>query len=380
MPPSPDLDPDATQDHVVLGGRYVLGPLLGRGGAADVHHAVDRMLDRPVAVKLLRESADGHAEHARFVAEAKTLARLTHPGLVGLLDAGLEHERPYFVMDLVTGGTLRDMCRGPRVDRGWAARIGAQVADALAAVHAAGVVHRDVKPSNILLDGDRTRLADFGIARLLSDPARHTRTGMAVGTAAYLAPEQVTGDRVTTAADVYSLGLVLLELLSGERAYDGTPVEAAVARLHQRPVLPHDLSAGWQSLLVEMTAIDPLARPTAAEVALRLRAVAGAYAAADREEQTAAIAVSPLTAATEALGTLRPAARTTGRRPVGAVLAGAAATVLLVALGVTAAGVLAPDEPAVATTDEDRTPAQIPDGVPAELRDPLADLHRAVRG
>lgn len=416
MSPSPELDPVPTQEQTVLGGRYALGPLLGRGGAADVHRATDLVLDREVAVKLLRESAEDPSERARFVTEAKTLARLTHPGLVGLIDAGLEDERPYFVMELVTGGTLRDLCRGPRVDRGWAARIGAQIADALAVVHAAGVVHRDVKPGNVLLDGDRIRLADFGIARLLSEPAGHTRTGMAVGTAAYLAPEQVTGAPVTTAADVYSLGLVLLELLSGERAYDGTPVEAAVARLHQPPVLPTDLSAGWQSLLTAMTALEADDRPTAAEAALRLRVIVDAYAAAQRGVQTAAMELSALSGrvadrgavpdppdagTTQARATVPPpraadavtrrphrvlaaAHRRVHRSPAGATFVGVVLLVCLGALGVTVIGA-ASEEPAAATTSQDAgtgadSPSDIPDGVPAELRAPLADLHRAVRG
>jgi serine/threonine protein kinase len=137
-------------------------------------------------------------------------------------------------------------------------------------VHAQGVVHRDVKPANILLSPAGAKLTDFGIARII-DGARHTGTGLTVGTAPYLAPEQVTGDPVTPATDVYALGLVLLEGLKGEREYAGPTVEAALARLHRQPAVPDDLPQPWPSLLTAMTARMPSMRPTAAEVAHVLR-------------------------------------------------------------------------------------------------------------
>jgi serine/threonine protein kinase len=154
------------------------------------------------------------------------------------------------------------------------AEIGARLADALAYVHGEGLIHRDVKPANVLLGHDgRVRLTDFGIARLV-DAAKVTATGLTVGTASYLSPEQVTAEPVGTAADVYSLGLVLLECLTGKREYPGSAVEVALARLSRPPHVPPDLADGWPGLLTAMTDRDPAQRPICAEVAEDLHAIA----------------------------------------------------------------------------------------------------------
>ena len=211
-------------DPIILGDRYLLGEVIGRGGMADVYRATDQLLSRPVAIKVLRETADDETDRRRFTAEATTLARLNHVNLVMVLDAGITAEQPYLVMELVEGPTLGQRTQTGPLELAEVGRIGAQMADALAYAHGAGVVHRDVKPGNVLLGSDgRTRLADFGIARLIGDTVRHTKTGHAIGTPAYLSPEQVRGDDVTPAVDVYSLGLVLLEALTGERAFPGRP-------------------------------------------------------------------------------------------------------------------------------------------------------------
>ncbi len=257
---------------MVLGDRYELGAVLGRGGMADVYRATDRLLHREVAIKVLRETTENDADRRRFTSEATMLAGLSHPGLVMVLDAGFTAEQPYLVLELVEGPTLGQACASGPLDPDRVAEIGAQLAEALASAHAQGVVHRDVKPGNVLLGTDgRVKLADFGIARLLDDTVRHTKTGHAIGTPAFLSPEQVRGDEITTAVDIYSLGLVLLEALTGERAYPGSATEAALARLSRPPAMPASLPAHWRELLVAMTATEPGDRPGAAGVATRLR-------------------------------------------------------------------------------------------------------------
>jgi hypothetical protein len=282
QPPSHDTDQptqltDMTSvlgaEPTLVAGRYLLQRVIGEGGMAVVHEALDTRLDRQVAVKLLRDAAGDDTDRARFVSEARLLARLGHPGLVRVLDAGIDGRRPFLVLELVRGLTLSDALAGGLPEER-VAGIGAQVAEALAHVHAAGIVHRDVKPGNVLLAGDGSaRLTDFGIARLVDDTHHQTRTGMLVGTVAYLAPEQVAGETATTAVDIYAWGLVLLEALTGRRAYPGTSVESALARLHRRPDVPATLPRPWRTLLLAMTAPGPAARPTAEEVAARLRAL-----------------------------------------------------------------------------------------------------------
>ncbi|WP_253767581.1 serine/threonine-protein kinase [Goodfellowiella coeruleoviolacea] len=254
-------------------GRYRLGQRLGRGGAAEVYWARDTRLDRPVAVKLFRLAGD-MASRARFEREARLLASLSHPSLVTVLDAGEQDDQAFLVMQLVEAGTLRQrLDDGPLSPRG-TALLGTQVAAALAYVHARGIIHRDVKPSNILLDADGSaHLADFGLSRVLGS-THLTESGQLVGTPGYLAPEQVIGGEVAPAADIYALGLVLLECLRGEPEYTGTHVEIAVARLHREPHVPASLPPALAGLLRSMTASEPKARPSAQQCVRRLRELA----------------------------------------------------------------------------------------------------------
>lgn len=255
--------------------RYEIENAIGHGGMADVYRGRDRVLNRLVALKVLREATADPAARDRFIAEARTLAGLSHPGLVTVLDAGIDGERPFLVMELVEGRTLADACRPHGLDVGAVARIGAQVADALSYVHGHGVIHRDVKPGNVLLGADgRVLLADFGIARLMEGAAALTATGAMVGTAAYLAPEQLRGGRLGPALDVYALGLVLIEALTGRPAYPGTGVEAAAARLVRPPAIPDGLPPGLSSLLGAMVSLEPAERPTVSDVLAVLRTVA----------------------------------------------------------------------------------------------------------
>jgi serine/threonine protein kinase len=253
----------------VLGDRYKLGPIIGRGGGADVYRADDLESGRPVAVKVLR--AVNPADLHRFEQEGEALQRLDHPSIVRMCDEGEQDGVPYLVLDLIDGEPLSMvLLRGP-LDEEEVVRIGEVLAEALAHAHGLGIIHRDVKPGNVLFDGSgNVHLTDFGIARL-TDVTAITATGFVIGTAAYLAPEQVNGEGASPASDIYALGLVLIESLTGQRAYEGSPSEAALARLHRSPEIPVTTMSAVGALLRSMTADDPALRPSASAVAEALR-------------------------------------------------------------------------------------------------------------
>ncbi|MEU6549166.1 serine/threonine-protein kinase [Streptomyces sp. NPDC046915] len=333
MPVRPwSAGPESPLRGAMLAGRYRLGALLGRGGAADVHEAFDLQLRRPVAVKVFRAGTDAQTEE-RFAEEALLLARLEHPGLVTVHDFGRDRGRPFLVMQLLKGATLRTRIAAGMLPRAHVCALGAALAEALAHVHAAGVVHRDVKPSNILMDeAGAPHLTDFGISRLI-DATAHTADGALVGTAAYLAPEQVTGREVGPAADVYALGLTLLECLKGRLEYDGAPLEAAIARLHRAPVIPASLDGELSRLLTVMTAQEARERPEAAVCAEALTALSGSRAMLSAgaygtgRADAPAYSVDPEPLRTVAAPRQVPAARRRGRRNLAT--AGAALTTLL---------------------------------------------------
>ena len=366
----------------VLGERYALEEVIGRGGMADVYRAEDQVLERPVAVKLLRDHTASESERARFTAEARTLARLNHPGLVTVLDAGTAGDQPFLVMELIEGPTLAECCSERALDPARVAAIGVQLAAALAYAHETGIVHRDVKPGNVLLGrDDRAWLADFGIARLLGDATHHTKTGQTIGSPAYLSPEQLRGEQVTTAADVYSLGLVLLEALTGRRAFRGSPTEAAMARLSASPAIPEILPEPWRQLLAAMTALDPAERPTASEVVPNLRALTNGTDTDPRS--TRVLPPPPPDAAPGGDTTVQlqgqpdtfsvvPAAVPRAMRWL---VAGVVALILLVVL----IGVLLDGGDGEAPAHEVPSDS-VPAGVPLRLQEPLSELHDAVEG
>ncbi|MEO8888937.1 MAG: serine/threonine-protein kinase [Jatrophihabitantaceae bacterium] len=288
----------------MLGARYELGEILGAGGWATVFRAQDRVLGRAVAVKVFRTDLAEANERDRSQAEMRLLAGLSHPGLVTVFDAGTDvgeygRSSSYLVMELIDGPTLAAIIkRGPirPVD---VARVGAQLANALAYTHAKGVIHRDIKPANILLlDPARShsehvvaKLSDFGIARMV-DGTRMTMDGTTVGTANYLSPEQATGGDLDQSTDVYSLGLVLLECLTGQVAYPGSGVHAAAARLHQPLPIPNTVDADWAGVLTAMTAQEPGRRPTAKQAAADLARLSKANLASAESDTVLLDAVS----------------------------------------------------------------------------------------
>ena len=262
-----------------LDDRYLLHEEVGRGGMAVVYRAWDKQLHRPVAIKLLRNDSDSASEAHRRVKEARALAAINHPALVTLFDAVIRDDRSYLVMELVEGHTLRTEIAAGRLEPREVALIARDIADGLRAVHAAGIIHRDIKPPNILLAPStfpeqrfRAKLSDFGIAHFV-DTTRVTSPGLFLGTANYVSPEQAHGHPPVAASDIYALGLTLLESLVGEPAFVGSALEVVAARLSRDPNVPSELGPEWSKLLVSMTARDPAARPTAREVASAARAI-----------------------------------------------------------------------------------------------------------
>lgn len=260
-----------------LGGRFMVHEQLGRGATATVFRGTDLSDRRPVALKIAEGPNSPQAE--RIHAEARILAALDHPAIVRFIGEGIVPAgdtwagRPFLVEELVYGGSLAERIRAGAADPMDVARWGAAALSGLAHIHARGLVHRDIKPANILLSELRrcaVRIADFGIATPARTPLE---PGDSSGTVHYMSPEQAAGRQPGTPGDIYSLGLVLLECLTGAKAFAGTPVESLVARTLRGPEIPAGLGKSWVSLLRAMTAMDPDARPSAADAeaqALRL--------------------------------------------------------------------------------------------------------------
>lgn len=269
--------------QAALGPQFAVGPVLGQGGFATVFRARDDTLNRDVAVKVMDTAgAPSPSLAERFVREAQTIARLEHPNIVPIYEVGQPADLLYIVMRCVDGPSLRQLLGSApnhRLSVGDAARVARQVADALAYAHAEGVVHRDVKPDNILLDKrGQVLVTDFGIAKAAQEAtaAQLTTEGMIIGTPQYMSPEQAAGDEVDGRSDIYSLGIVLYQMLSGAPPFDGESSAKIIAQ--QLTVTPPDIrtlrpdvSPELARMLGRMLDKDPARRfQTAAEVSRAL--------------------------------------------------------------------------------------------------------------
>ena len=323
----------------VLGDRYRLIELLGQGGMATIYRARDSQLERDVAVKVLRPEYGRDPDFSsRFRQEAQAAASLNHPNVVAVYDYGQDAAGPYIVMELVDGEDLASVIRrtGALPPR-QAARIAGEVARALAAAHARGFVHRDVKPGNVLVARDgRVKVADFGIARAVAE-AQMTLPGTTLGSVHYFSPEQARGEQATASSDIYALGIVLFELLTGRRPWEGdSAASIAMARLSGPVPSPAGVRSGvppaLDAIVQRALSREPSSRfPTAAAMADALDAFL-----ADRAPDASRGAAIPAGAAGAAAGAAVAAAGAAAATPTGAT---AASTV--------AAGVARPNPPRV---------------------------------
>ncbi|GAA1966042.1 serine/threonine-protein kinase [Agromyces allii] len=253
---------------------------IGRGGMAFVFRGRDEYLGRDVAIKVFSGGNERDVEMYR--SELRMLAALSHHGVVSIIDAGVdtsapEDPRPFLVMQLVRGTTVWERLAERPLSVREIGEIGYEVSETLEYVHAQGVIHRDITPSNIMIvnygtphSRERAMLTDFGIAVEVDDDAFQSES--VTGTAPYLSPEQVRNQPLATASDIYSLGLVLLECFTRTRAFPGAHIPSAIARLAGPPEMPSELvPEPWRSLLQRMTATEPERRPTAAELGTEIR-------------------------------------------------------------------------------------------------------------
>ncbi len=266
----------------IIGGRYTLGELLGSGGMGRVYRAKDELLGREVALKVLDERHAGNREfRVRFRREAQCAASLSHPNVVRVYDSGGD-EVPYIAMEIVAGGTLKDKIREVgTLEPEIAAGVALEIAGALGAAHGAGLIHRDVKPENVLLEGDgRAKVADFGVARAVEATVL-TKTSMILGTVPYLSPEQALGEPVGPASDLYSLGVVLFEMLTGRPPFEGDedagPLAIAMKHLNEPAPAPRGLNPGvpqpLDAITLKLLSKDPAGRhASAGELARDLEA------------------------------------------------------------------------------------------------------------
>jgi serine/threonine protein kinase len=351
----------------VLAERYQLDRSLGNGGMGEVFEATDLTLHRNVAVKLLSPSlVQDEPARARFLREARALAQVNSPHVVAVYDAGEDDERPYLVMELVEGTTLEhELERAGRLEPPRAVAIATDIASGLASAHEQGIVHRDVKPSNVFLTPlDAAKIGDFGIARLERPDATLTLTGQTFGSPPYVAPEQATGGKVDARADLYSLGCVLFQMLVGRRPFSGDDAVSLVYQhVHTTPPrvdsLHPEVPAGLGDLVTGLMAKDPDDRPDSAEEVQR------ALESVPTEPVAPTTATVPVTA-TAVLPRRAQAERR--RKPWWPLVAGIAGVVVLLAL--TTAAILARGDPTAAPSSRARRSSTSPSSSPPASASP----------
>lgn len=403
VPSSTEPEPALTPVPELIAGRYELGELVGSGGMGEVYAGRDTKLDRPVALKFLRKDMASQEDlRTRFEAEARAAGRLSHANVVGVFDTGEHNGNPFIVMELLSGRTMGDEAAGGQATEERARSICLDIVSALKASHAQGVLHRDLKPGNVLLCHDGSvKVGDFGVAKM-AEGMDLTQAGMLLGTPAYLAPERIEGKPAGAATDIYSVGVMMYEFLSGQRPFEADTPLGLIRAIQDEPVpalaaLRPDIDPAFAAVIERAMHRDPAIRyASAAEMEADL---AGETAQAPAGGETVTLdAPNPtkvLTApgAAQEAGTeptlvARPAVkrtrtspwqRLTPRNRLGVMIAGA-----LILLSLIFFRSFSGETPAVAPTPTTSsgpvttTPATGSGDVPAPLENALQKLEGAV--
>ncbi|HEX2053803.1 MAG TPA: serine/threonine-protein kinase [Actinomycetota bacterium] len=389
MSPEPDSN--------LIAGRYELGDLVASGGMGHVYAARDVKLDRAVAIKFLRPDMAAQPDiRARFEAEARAAGRLSHPHVVGVFDTDEDEGRPFIVMELLSGRTLLDEAAAGPFSEERTREVGLQILSALGASHGQGILHRDLKPGNVLLSHDGSiKVADFGVAKM-AEGMHLTQAGMLLGTPAYLAPERIAGEPASEASDLYSVGVILYEMLAGRKPFDADTPLGLMRAIQDDPVPPlaqvrPDVDPALAAAIERAMAKDPAGRfPSAAAMEAALQpasapaeTVEAAFAAPAAASPTRVLE-SPGSAPTQP--TLRSAAPPLTRRRAAAWerlsrrnRMGIAIGAALIVLSLILVRANLADAPATTTPAAETPAGEANEGeLPAPLEDALQELEGAV--